>query len=118
VGFLVDKVALGQIFSKYLNFPCYFSFHQMLHFSRLSSGMCTIGHLQPKYEETQSHPTLKLQKKKFYYSLCGQLLRDFVMMMACTFNVYFQFYDQFQNISCVSSVRKPVAAGPLHQLAN
>jgi hypothetical protein len=28
---VVDKVALGQVFSKYLGFPCQFSSHQLLH---------------------------------------------------------------------------------------
>jgi hypothetical protein len=28
VGFVVDKVALGQVFSEYFGFPCQFSFHQ------------------------------------------------------------------------------------------
>jgi hypothetical protein len=27
VGFVVDKVALGQVFSEYFSFPCQFSFH-------------------------------------------------------------------------------------------
>jgi hypothetical protein len=27
VRFVVDKVALGQVFSKYFRFPCQFSFH-------------------------------------------------------------------------------------------
>jgi hypothetical protein len=27
VGFVVDKVALGQVFYEYLGFPCQFSFH-------------------------------------------------------------------------------------------
>jgi hypothetical protein len=31
VGFVVDKVALGQVFSEYLGFPCHSSFHQILH---------------------------------------------------------------------------------------
>jgi hypothetical protein len=30
VGFVVDKAALGQVFSKYLFFPCQFSFHHLL----------------------------------------------------------------------------------------
>jgi hypothetical protein len=29
VGFVVDKVALGQVFSKYFGFPCQSSFHQI-----------------------------------------------------------------------------------------
>jgi hypothetical protein len=28
VGFLVEKVALGQVFSEYFGFPCQSSFHQ------------------------------------------------------------------------------------------
>jgi hypothetical protein len=31
VGFMVDKVALGQVFSEYFGFPCQISFHQFLH---------------------------------------------------------------------------------------
>jgi hypothetical protein len=30
VGFLVDKMTLGQVFSEYLDFPWQFSFHQLL----------------------------------------------------------------------------------------
>jgi hypothetical protein len=30
VGFVVDEVALGQVFSKYFGFPCQSSFHQIL----------------------------------------------------------------------------------------
>jgi hypothetical protein len=31
VGFVVDKVALGQVFSEYFGFPCQSPFHQFLH---------------------------------------------------------------------------------------
>jgi hypothetical protein len=31
VGFVVDKVALGQVFSEYFGLPCQSSFHQILH---------------------------------------------------------------------------------------
>jgi hypothetical protein len=31
VGFVVDKVALGQVFPEYFGFPCQSSFHQILH---------------------------------------------------------------------------------------
>jgi hypothetical protein len=42
--FVVDKVALGQVFSEYFGFPCQFSFHQFLHnHHHLSSGAGTIG---------------------------------------------------------------------------
>jgi hypothetical protein len=31
VGFVVDKVSLGRVFSEYFGFPCQSSFHQILH---------------------------------------------------------------------------------------
>jgi hypothetical protein len=31
VGFVVNNVALGQVFSEYFGFPCQSSFHQFLH---------------------------------------------------------------------------------------
>jgi hypothetical protein len=31
VGFVVDRVALGQVFSEYFGFPCQYLFHQLLH---------------------------------------------------------------------------------------
>jgi hypothetical protein len=30
MGFVVDKVALGQVFSEYFDFPCQSLFHQIL----------------------------------------------------------------------------------------
>jgi hypothetical protein len=45
VGFVVDSVALGQVFSEYFGFPCQFSFHQLLLIHDLSSGAGTIGQL-------------------------------------------------------------------------
>jgi hypothetical protein len=44
VGFVADKVALGQGFSEYFDFPCQFSFHRLLH-THLSSGAGAIGQL-------------------------------------------------------------------------
>jgi hypothetical protein len=48
VGFVVDKVALGQVFSEYFGFLCQSSFHKFLH---------NHPHLSSVYQETQSHPT-------------------------------------------------------------
>jgi hypothetical protein len=46
VGFVVDKVSLGQVFSEYCGVPCQFSFHQLLHIHHhLSSGAGTVGQL-------------------------------------------------------------------------
>jgi hypothetical protein len=42
VGFVVDKVALGQVFSEYFGYRCQFSFHQMFH-TPPSSGAGTVG---------------------------------------------------------------------------
>jgi hypothetical protein len=50
VGFVVDKVALGQVFSEYFGFLCQSSFHQLLYnHPHLSSGACTIGQKWPQY---------------------------------------------------------------------
>jgi hypothetical protein len=44
VGFVVYKVALGQVFSEYFGYPCQTSFHQLLHYHHpLSSGAGTTG---------------------------------------------------------------------------
>jgi hypothetical protein len=45
MGFVVNKVALGQVFSKHFGFPHQFSFHQLLHIHHLSSGAGTIDQL-------------------------------------------------------------------------
>jgi hypothetical protein len=51
VGFVVDKVALGQVFSEYFGFPCQSLFHQLLHNHHcLSSGAGTIGQKWPPYQ--------------------------------------------------------------------
>jgi hypothetical protein len=31
MGVVMDKVALGQVFSEYFSFRCQFSLHQLLH---------------------------------------------------------------------------------------
>jgi hypothetical protein len=56
--FVMDIVALVQVFSEYFGFPCQFSFYQFLHnHHHLSSGAGTIGQQWPQYQETQSRPT-------------------------------------------------------------
>jgi hypothetical protein len=46
VGFVVDKVALEQVLSEYIGFPCKFSFHRLLHTHHLlSSGAGRIRQL-------------------------------------------------------------------------
>jgi hypothetical protein len=48
VAFVVDKVALGQVFSKYFGFPCQFSFrllHTHYHNHHLLTGADKIGQI-------------------------------------------------------------------------
>jgi hypothetical protein len=71
VGFVVDKVALGQIFSEYVGFPYQSSFHQFLHnHHHISSGAGTTGQW-PQREETLSHPTKNKEKE---YTQATQIL--------------------------------------------
>jgi hypothetical protein len=74
VGFVVDKVALGQVFSEYLGFPCQFSFHQLLHIHHhyLSSGASSrpISGWHTKWDSVSPHPKKRKEKEtKRMYSL-------------------------------------------------
>jgi hypothetical protein len=66
LGLVVDKVALGQVFSKYFSFPCQFSFHQLLHIHphHLSSGAGTIGQIVANIPSGPSlTPSQEIKKK-------------------------------------------------------
>jgi hypothetical protein len=64
VGFVVDKVALGQVFSEYLGFLYQSSFHQMLYnHPGLSTEAGTIGQKWPQYKRLSPTP-LAIKKKK------------------------------------------------------
>jgi hypothetical protein len=78
VGFVVDKVALEQLFSEYFGFPCQFSFHRLLHIHNhhhLSSGAGTIGQLVAdvpsglSLTSPQETKKQKKQKQKKYFPL-------------------------------------------------
>jgi hypothetical protein len=57
VGFVVNKVAQGQVFSEYFGFPCQSSFHQLLrNHPHLSSGAGTIGQNWPQYKGLSPTP--------------------------------------------------------------
>jgi hypothetical protein len=76
VGFVVDKVALGQIFSEYFGFPCQSSFHRLLHNHPRSSGTGTIGQQWPTYQldSVSPHPEkLKKKEKRFGDGPCLSL---------------------------------------------
>jgi hypothetical protein len=63
---VVDKMALGQVFSEYFGFPCLSSFHQLLHnHPHLSSGAVQLVRSGRSTWWRKSHPT---QRKKFEWS--------------------------------------------------
>jgi hypothetical protein len=56
-GFVVEKVALGRVFSEYFGFLCQSSFHQLLHnHPHLSSGAGTKGQKLPQYKGLSPTP--------------------------------------------------------------
>jgi hypothetical protein len=62
VGFVVDKVALGQIFFEYFGFPWQFSFHECSLFIIIRGWYnWPISGRRTKW--TQSHPTPRKVKK-------------------------------------------------------
>jgi hypothetical protein len=62
VGFVVDKVALGQVFSKYFGFPCQSSFYQFLH-NHLTYHPGLVQQVSSG-RRTQS-PTAQIKKKMY-----------------------------------------------------
>jgi hypothetical protein len=66
VGFVVEKMALGQISYEYFGFPCQFSVYKIFH-THLSSGAVRIGQLVTDVPSglilTPTHETLK--KKRY-----------------------------------------------------
>jgi hypothetical protein len=57
MGFVVDKVALRQVFSEYFGFPCQFLFHRLLHNPHQSSGAGTVGQTVIEVPSGLSHST-------------------------------------------------------------
>jgi hypothetical protein len=76
VAFVMDKFALGQVFSEYFGFP-YQSFYRLLHVHHhLSSGACTIGQIVANVKvDTVSLQSKKIITKQLYpLSLCSYML--------------------------------------------
>jgi hypothetical protein len=58
VGFVVDKEALGQVFSEYFGFPCQ-SFHQLLHHhNHPGLAQLAIGGRSAEWTQFGLHPPL------------------------------------------------------------
>jgi hypothetical protein len=88
VGFVVDKEALGQVFSEYFGFPCQSSFYELLHnHHHLSSGAGTIGQQWPTYQvdSVSPHPE-KLKKKKLL--ICYRVQRPRKMSITMISDLY------------------------------
>jgi hypothetical protein len=85
VGFVVDKVALGQVFFEYFGFPFQSSFHQFLHnHHHLSSGAGTI---QSSSGRSTQSPTAQIKKKTF---------SDFNLLRERNFHILFEL--PFKNV--------------------
>jgi hypothetical protein len=69
VGFVVDKVASGQVFSEYFGFPCH-SFHQILH-PHNHPGQVQYASKWPTYQFGLHPPLCKLKKNKIMKLFLG-----------------------------------------------
>jgi hypothetical protein len=77
-GFVVDKVALGQVFSEYFGFPYLSSFHQLLHNHHLlSPGSGIIGQSVAAVPSALCLTPLRITiiKKTLYCDLERSILR-------------------------------------------
>jgi hypothetical protein len=77
--FVVEKVALGQVFSEYFGFPCQSSFHQLL--QKSSSSINWGLHNRPEVaavprDLSPTPPIIKIKIK--YSSLYTYPVPDFV----------------------------------------
>jgi hypothetical protein len=78
MGFVVEKVALWQVFSEYFGFPCQFSFHQLIHIHHLSSRAGTIGQFVADVPSGLSlTPPQEIKKKLPLVSVCGEIRKNF-----------------------------------------
>jgi hypothetical protein len=65
VGFVVDKVALGRVFSEYFGFPCQSSFHQILYHHNLPGQVQLANQWPPgRVDPTGLHPHYENKKLK------------------------------------------------------
>jgi hypothetical protein len=69
VGFVVDEVALGQVFSEYFGLPYVFGFHRLLHnHHHLLSAVGTVGQLVADVESGLSlTPPQETKKGSTYF---------------------------------------------------
>jgi hypothetical protein len=72
--FVVDKVALGQVFSEYFGFPCQSSFHQLL---QKSSSPIIWGlynrSKRPQYQGLSPTPPIIIKNSKLFCGVLAEL---------------------------------------------
>jgi hypothetical protein len=93
VGFVVGKVALGQVSSESFGFLCQFSFHRLFHTHHLSSGVGTIGQimadvrsglsLTPPNDIINVTFWLETPSPPRYLGVCGKILRLILRELRC-----------------------------------
>jgi hypothetical protein len=75
VGFVVEKLALGEVFTDWFGLPCQFSFHRL---ATPSSSIIRGWHNRPisgaRTKWPQSHPTPGNYKKNYFDPKEGRLL--------------------------------------------
>jgi hypothetical protein len=87
---MVDKVALGQVFSEYFGFSCQFLFHRLLH---TSSSIITDWSNRPnsgrriKWTKSHTHPK-KLKTKKKFLSRNRHVIMKAAYFSPCLFSVH------------------------------
>jgi hypothetical protein len=74
VGFVVDKVALCQVFSEHFGFPCQFSFHRLLH-THVPSGAGKIGQIVADVTSELSFTPHHEIKKNYMMRMSDELER-------------------------------------------
>jgi hypothetical protein len=86
VGFVVDKVALGQVSSEYFGFPYKSSFLILLHtYHHLSSGAGTIDRLVADVPSgLKSHPITRKQTK---LKKTTETVKEITQAQKCTWNM-------------------------------
>jgi hypothetical protein len=95
VGFVVDKVALGRVFSDYFGFPCQSSFHQLLHnHPHLSSGADTMGQKWSQYKGLSPTP-LAIKRRYHIY----KINRDRLHMNDTNINTHNAIFETLQALN-------------------
>jgi hypothetical protein len=74
---MVDKVAMGQVFSEYFGFPCQMSFHRLLHTHIVyHPGLVQYAKQWPTFKMDSFLTHLKKLKKKTTKIFKEKVIRD------------------------------------------